>query len=120
MPRLRITDRVEIIMRDADIHLRNRRGGIVHPVIRTWAFDWEQCIFDLPGLSADLHLTRRMTWVIYYSENDRPSANVIVLEDGHTIINGVATLAHLRRQRIQATTSTGEIYGLSSDESADF
>ena len=106
-------------MRDGDIPLRNRRGGIVHPVIRTWDFQWEQCIFDLPGLSADLHLTRKMTWVIYYTENNRPSANVIVLEDGHTIVNGVDILAHLRRQRIPAVTSTGEIYGMSSDESAD-
>ena len=120
MPRLRITDRVEIIMRDGDIRLSNRRGGTVYPVIRTWAFHWEQCIHDVPGLSADLHLTRMITWVIYYSEVDRAEANVIVLEDGHTIINGAVTLAHLRRQRITAVTSTGEIYGISSDESSDF
>ena len=89
MPRLRITDRVEIIMRDGDIRLSNRRGGTVYPVIRTWAFDWEQCIHDVPGLSADLHLTRMITWVIYYSEVDRAEANVIVLEDGHSEFNHI-------------------------------
>ena len=117
MPTLTIIDRIDIIMRDGEIRTLNRWGQRECPILHTWGFAHTQEINDLPGLTADLRITRVKTLTLFYSENaDRESAWVVI-DDERVIVNRLVILAVQRRQTIQAITTADADSDASSDES---
>ena len=104
-------------MRNGDIRVVNARGTVEHPILHTWGFSYTQEFIDLPGVYTNLHLTRVITFTIWYSVIARSEAAWVTVDDGLIIINRRNTLSAPRRLNLEAITSVENLSRTSSVDS---